>query len=261
MRDGNLQLAKSVSHGLARRDRSDGKTVEKVFEVFQAHSATYRSRLSNAIFEGHDDRERLHYSYAEYQELLARSDFKLEYCDGVIYAMAGGTIAHAELAAAAIRPARQGARRLSRLHERLEQPALKAADERKLKKLRAICMALPDANEKISHGEPTWFAGKGKVFAMFDNHHHDSEHIAVWLPLPTGMQEMLIELDSSRYFRPPYVGHKGWVGMVLDGKPDWDKVADLVREAFLHVAGKRLHRVRNERIRGSPQPELRDCGH
>ena len=64
----------------------------------------------------------------------------------------------------------------------------KAATQRSLarsplERLRAICLALPEANERVSHGEPTWFAGKGKVFAMFDNHHHGAKHLAVWLPL------------------------------------------------------------------------------
>src|SRR5919106_3260547 len=72
--------------------------------------------------------------------------------------------------------------------------------------LRAICLALPEANEKLSHGEPTWFAGKGKVFAMLDDHHHGAPHLSVWLPQPLGAQEALVESDPKRYFRPPYVG-------------------------------------------------------
>ena len=64
-----------------------------------------------------------------------------------------------------------------------------AAGDRIIGRLRRICMALPDANEKLSHGEPTWFAGKGKVFAMLDDHHHGAAHLAVWLPQPFGAQE------------------------------------------------------------------------
>ena len=113
-------------------------------------------------------------------------------------------------------------------------------DERSIEKLRALCLAFPDANEKISHGEPTWKAGKGKVFAMLDNHHHGSPHLSVWLPQPRDVQATLIEADPERFFRPPYVGVNGWVGVVLDTKPDWDMVEQLVREAFVHVAGKGL---------------------
>jgi hypothetical protein len=94
--------------------------------------------------------------------------------------------------------------------------------------------------EKPSHGEPTWFAGKGKVFATFDDHHHGAEHVSVWLPLPFGAQEALIAREPLRFFRPPYVGSSGWVGVVLDGRPDWGEVARLVREAYLHVASARL---------------------
>ena len=111
-----------------------------------------------------------------------------------------------------------------------------AADARAIERLRKICLALPEAREKLSHGEPTWFAGKGKVFAMLDNHHHGSEHLAVWLPQPPGIQQMLIDAEPERFFRPPYVGPSGWVGVILDGKPDWGAIVALVREAFVHVA-------------------------
>jgi hypothetical protein len=117
---------------------------------------------------------------------------------------------------------------------------LSVSDERLAERLRKICMALPEANERISHGEPTWFAGSGKVFAMQDGHHHGSSHLSVWLPLPPGAQETLVEVDPARYFRPPYVGHRGWVGVVLDTKPDWGVVAELVREAYRHVAPRKL---------------------
>lgn len=107
-------------------------------------------------------------------------------------------------------------------------------------RLRQICTALPEANERVSHGEPTWFAGKGKVFAMLDDHHHGSEHLAVWLPLPPEAQEALVAEDPDRFFRPPYVGSAGWVGVVLDDRPEWALVASLVRDAFVHVATKKL---------------------
>ena len=115
-----------------------------------------------------------------------------------------------------------------------------AAHERLLDRLRKICLALPEATEKLSHGEPTWFAGKGKVFAMLDNHHHGASHLAVWLPQPLGAQEALVDADPERFFRPPYVGPSGWVGVVLDTKPDWNMVAEMVREAYLHVATQKL---------------------
>ncbi len=109
-----------------------------------------------------------------------------------------------------------------------------------LARLRKICLALPEAVEKVSHGEPTWFAGKGKVFAMLDDHHHCSAHLSVWLPAGLGAQEALVESDPERYFRPPYVGSSGWVGVVIDTRPDWGQVAWLVEQAYRLVAHPRL---------------------
>lgn len=118
--------------------------------------------------------------------------------------------------------------------------SLSGRDAVLVERLRKLCMKLPEANERVSHGEPTWFAGKGKVFAMLDNHHHGSPHLAVWLPQPVGVQEELVEADATTFFRPPYVGPRGWVGVILDQRPDWDLVASLIRAAYLHVATKKL---------------------
>ena len=115
-----------------------------------------------------------------------------------------------------------------------------AARERIVERLRKLCLALPDANERLSHGEPTWFAGSGKVFAMLDDHHHGSPHLAVCLPAAPDVQQALVAGDPERFFRPAYVGHRGWVGVVLDGKPDWDAVAALVEEAYRLAASARL---------------------
>jgi hypothetical protein len=120
---------------------------------------------------------------------------------------------------------------------------LSAADQKLVERVRKLCLKLPEANERISHGEPTWFAGKGKVFAMIDGHHHDSPHLSVWLPQPLGAQEALIDADPERFFRPPYVGVSGWVGVVLDTKPDWGVVEGLIREAYVHVATEKLRKV------------------
>jgi hypothetical protein len=107
-------------------------------------------------------------------------------------------------------------------------------------RIRKICLAFPESNERASHGEPTFFAGKGKVFAMLDTFHHGGEHLSVHLPQPPGVQQLLIESDPDRFFRPPYVGGAGWVGVVLDTSPDWKMVASLVRDAYVHVATKKL---------------------
>ena len=105
-----------------------------------------------------------------------------------------------------------------------------------LGRLRDICLAMPGAVEKLSHGEPTWFTGpKGKVFAMYDDHHHGAKHISVYVPATHEVQEMLVAEDPDRYWVPPYVGSKGWVAIILDTKPDWKAVARLVEEGFAMV--------------------------
>jgi predicted DNA-binding protein (MmcQ/YjbR family) len=134
-----------------------------------------------------------------------------------------------------------------------------ASSRRVLARLRTLCLALPGAVEKPSHGEPTWFAGTGKVFATFDDHHHGAEHASVWLPMPFGAQETLVARDPARFFRPPYVGASGWVGVVLDGKPDWAEVARLVREGYLHVASARLRSALSGET-APPAPAPRGAG-
>jgi len=97
-------------------------------------------------------------------------------------------------------------------------------------RLRGLCMAMPEVTEVEAWGEPTWRIG-GKLFAMCDTYHHGSAHLSVHLAAPAGAQEALIDSDGARFFRPPYVGGKGWVGVVLDTAPDWDMVASLLATA------------------------------
>ena len=106
-----------------------------------------------------------------------------------------------------------------------------------VKRLRAICLALPRVTEKVAWGEPTWRAGK--IFAQMDTHHHGADHVAVWLPARPGVQEALVDEDPERFFRPPYVGHLGWIGVRLDRKPDWKIVAGLVANAYDEVVAAR----------------------
>ncbi|MGH7821918.1 MAG: MmcQ/YjbR family DNA-binding protein, partial [Candidatus Binatia bacterium] len=103
------------------------------------------------------------------------------------------------------------------------------AEDRAVERLRRICLALPGVTEKVAWGELTWRVGK--IFAQMDTHHHGADHVAVWLAVPPGLQEALVEEDPVRFFRPPYVGHKGWVGVRVDGRPDWKMVASVVRDA------------------------------
>lgn len=138
------------------------------------------------------------------------------------------------------RPAKQPKPAKQPRQARQPRPAKPQSKAALVERLRRICLDLPEANEKISHGEPTWFAGKGKVFAMLDDHHHSSDHLAVWLPQPFGRQADLIDNDPQRFFKPPYVGPSGWVGVVLDTDPDWGMVEALVLEAYRGVARPKL---------------------
>jgi predicted DNA-binding protein (MmcQ/YjbR family) len=111
--------------------------------------------------------------------------------------------------------------------------------ERPIDRLRAICLALPEAIEKAAWGDPT-FRVRDKIFAM---EKRGDGRASLWFKAPPGSQMVLVGADPERFFVPPYVGHKGWVGMRLDGHPDWDEVAALVRRSYRLIAPKRLGMV------------------
>jgi hypothetical protein len=108
-----------------------------------------------------------------------------------------------------------------------------------LDRLRALCLRYPAATERLSHGEPTWFVADRKTFVMFADHHHD-DRLAFWCAAPPGVQELLVERAPALYFRPPYVGYRGWLGVYLDVPVDWTEIADVVDDAYRQVAPKRL---------------------
>jgi hypothetical protein len=110
-----------------------------------------------------------------------------------------------------------------------------------LARLRARCLALPEAHEVEAWGEPT-FRVRNKLFAMHASAatHHGAGRPAAWVKAAPANQEMLVRADPGRYFVPPYVGGKGWVGVWLDGAPDWAALDDLLRDAYRRTAPKRL---------------------
>lgn len=103
-------------------------------------------------------------------------------------------------------------------------------------RLRAICLALPAAEERETWGDPTWRV-HDRIFAM---EKRGDGRISVWLKAPPGAQEVLVAADPDTFFVPPYVGPKGWIGLRLDAGPDWDLVAEQVRRSFRLIAPKRL---------------------
>jgi hypothetical protein len=108
-----------------------------------------------------------------------------------------------------------------------------------LEKLRALCLALPETTERLSHGEPTWFVRGKKTFVSFANHHHD-DRLAFWCAAPPGAQDVLVNAEPEKYFIPPYVGHRGWLGVRLDVPVDWEEIAALVADAYRAIAPRRL---------------------
>ena len=121
-----------------------------------------------------------------------------------------------------------------------------------LARLRKVCLALPEAEEFVSHGAPWFRMKKGRTFGAFANNHHDDGRVALWCKAAPGTQEMLVESAPDRFFRPPYVGPSGWVGVMLDGKTDWSMLGALVEEGWRLVAPKKV--LAGRALEASPKP-------
>jgi hypothetical protein len=116
-----------------------------------------------------------------------------------------------------------------------------AADrELTLRRLRSICLALPEVSERLSHGAPTFFVRGKRPFLMVLTNHHGDGRFAIWCAAGEGMQPMLVEADPEKFFVPPYVGHRGWLGVRLDRGLDWDELAGIAEDAYAEVAPARL---------------------
>ena len=112
-----------------------------------------------------------------------------------------------------------------------------AADrERTLGRIRSICLELPETSERLSHGAPTFFVRGKRAFAMVITNHHGDGRFAIWCAAPAGLQRSLVEVDPERFFVPPYVGHRGWLGVRLDRGLDWDELAGICEDAYAQVA-------------------------
>ena len=121
-----------------------------------------------------------------------------------------------------------------------------------LERLRAIVAAWPETSERISHGSPTFWGGR-KTFASFHVNHHGDGRVALWCKAPEGAQEALVDADPTLFFRPPYVGPSGWVGVRLDRPVDWEVVAGLLEEGYRSVAPPRALRA----LDAAPRPGQR----
>jgi hypothetical protein len=109
-----------------------------------------------------------------------------------------------------------------------------------LDRVREHCLSLPETTERLSHGQPTFFVRDKKTFVMYLDNHHDDGRLALWCAAPEGMQQALVDGEPEHYFVPPYVGHRGWVGVRLDRDLDWNAIAGAIEDAYLAVAPRRL---------------------
>lgn len=124
------------------------------------------------------------------------------------------------------------------MNSKAKQPALEEG-EKHVERVRRLCAALPETWEKLSHGEPTFFVGK-RVFAMCSINHHNDGHVAVTVPAAIGIQAALIESNPKKFYKPPYVGPAGWVGIELPHVKD-KELAFHLREAWKLIAPEKLH--------------------
>ena len=115
--------------------------------------------------------------------------------------------------------------------------------ESALAAVRRIALALPETSERLSHGAPCFFVRDKKTFVYFHDDHHGDGILGIWCAAPPGVQEQMVEAEPERYYRPAYVGHRGWLGVRLDGNPydiDWAEVGELCEDAFRTIAPKKL---------------------
>jgi len=106
-----------------------------------------------------------------------------------------------------------------------------------LDRIREICLGFPDVTERPSHGAPTWFVRDKRAFVtLWEHGHHDDDFPHLWCAGLPGAQDELVKSAPERYFRPPYVGHRGWVGVRLDGPVDWTEIAEVCTDAYQAVA-------------------------
>ena len=112
--------------------------------------------------------------------------------------------------------------------------------------VREICLALPESTERLSHGSPSFFVRDKKQFVSFVDDHHGDGIVGIWCPAPPGVQEELVRTEPDRFYRPAYVGHRGWIGVRLDVDVDWDEVAEICVDAYRLVAPRTLVRRLDE---------------
>ncbi len=150
---------------------------------------------------------------------------------------------HCDTPAAAKKPERKPA--APKAKDTRPEPARKLDRGKQLTRVRRICLSIPGTVEKVSHGAPTFFTPQ-RVFAMFVDNHHNDGHVAAWLPAGPGVQGALIEEDPKTYFRPPYVGVNGWIGVEVARVND-EQLGAMIREGFRLIDQKTKKPARKTR--------------
>lgn len=109
-----------------------------------------------------------------------------------------------------------------------------------LDRVRAACLAFPETSERLSHGAPAFFVQGKRSFLTYMDDHHGDGRLAIWCAAPPDMQSLLTDASPEAYFVPPYVGHRGWLGVRLDRGLAWEEIAGLIEDAYLTVAPAKL---------------------
>jgi hypothetical protein len=112
--------------------------------------------------------------------------------------------------------------------------------DRALAGAREICLSFPEVSERLSHGSPAWFVREKRTLAMFVDDHHGDGILGIWCPAFPGVQEEMVALEPDRFYRPPYVGPSGWLGVRLDRDVDWAEVRAILTDSYRKVAPKTL---------------------
>jgi hypothetical protein len=118
---------------------------------------------------------------------------------------------------------------------------------RQLDRVRKIALALPEVNERLSHGEPCFFVRDKRPLCYFHDNHNGDGRISLWCPAPPGVQDELVAAEPNRFFKPPMSAtgvFSGWLGTFLDtsgsNKIDWAEIAAIVEDAYRMIAPSKL---------------------
>lgn len=112
--------------------------------------------------------------------------------------------------------------------------------ESALARVREFCLALPEATERLSHGSPAFFVRDKKTFVMYLDDHHGDGRLALWCASSKEVQAELVQAEPDVYFIPPYVGHRGWIGVRLDRDASWDEITGIIHDAYALIAPAKL---------------------